>query len=168
MMIRLLKVIKKAIKILKLRFRKFALEFMEIACQIYMKNPISEFLYIFEVLVGSLYEDPEFTQIFIKAYEIISESTMNFLKGKDVKEESEFVEDFFGLLFRYAKYLPNVLLQSKSFEINFHLAELSLGLDQPNIEKTLFLFLERIFKLCNSNPRTDMERVKFRTLNKCL
>jgi len=141
------------------KFNEYVIEFLEIVCQIFMNNPLSELLYSLEVLVGCLGKDPNLSQIFTKAYEIISESTLNFMDKKDFKEHDELLEDFFGLLFRYTKYMPSVILSSRTLETNLKLAELSLGINQPNVEKTLFLFLEYIFKLCNANPRNDMEKV---------
>lgn len=132
---------------------------MELVCEIFPLHPLADFLYAIEVSASIFGKDEEMIPTLTKVYEYVSSATLNFINDKDMRDHDELLEDFFGMLFRYIKYLPQVVLYSNTLEINLHLAELAIGVDQPNIEKTLFLFLEVLFQMCSYNPKDDIEKV---------
>lgn len=151
---------KNCIKALSSRFKPYVVEYFEIICDIFVYNPLPPFLYALETSVSEFGKVPDMVPCLTKVYEYISSATLNFINGKNLQEHDQLLEDFFGMLFRYMKYLPSVFLSSQTLDINLHVAELVIGIEQPNVEKTLYLFLEYVFRLCAENPQNEIEKVR--------
>lgn len=94
-------------------------------------------------------------------YHYMCVSLFNFMKDKRIEDHAEIMEDFFGMLFRYVKYIPSVIFSSETLEINLQLAESTIGKKKlPDLTRALYFFLEIIFKNCNLNPQDDVEKVR--------
>lgn len=159
MIVKLCNVMKKCMRALSLKFKPYLLEYFDVICEIFVITPLPDLLYSIETSASVFGKVPELIQPLTKVYEFISSATLNYVSDKSIKEHNQLIEDFFGLLFRYTKYIPSVILSSKTLETNLYLADLVIGIDQPNVEKTLYLFLEYLFKLCSYNPQKDVEKV---------
>ena len=159
MLTRLCNVIKKCMRVLGIKFKPYAVDYFEVIQEVFTVTPLPDFLYSLETSVSVFGKVPEMIEPLKNMYEFISKQTLQLLDGNDIKEHNELCEDFFGLLFRYTKYIPSVILSSQTLDINLHLAEIMIGIEQPNVEKTLYMFLEYFFKLTSYNPQSDVERV---------
>jgi len=157
-LLRLCKIIKKVMRAIGIKFKVYLVEYFQYICEIFKINPFSEFLYSIETSVSIFGKLNEMTQPLTEIYNFISEATLNFLNQNKIEDQDRFLEDFFGILFRYAKYIPSVILSSKTLETNLKVTEMAIGIDQPEVEKTLFLFLEYFIKLCSKHPQTDVEK----------
>ena len=141
------------------KFRIYLIEYFEYVCEIFKVNPCSEFLYTIETSASVFGKVHEMIQPLTEIYNFISEATLSFLRENKLEDQNQFLEDFFGILFRYVKYIPSVILSSKTLETNLQVTEMAIGMGQPGVEKTLFLFLEYFVKLCSENPQNDVEKV---------
>ena len=140
-------------------FSPYAVECFEIIEKGFLILPVPEFLYILETSVSVLANVPEMTEPLMKTYELVSEQTLLILSKEDIEDRDELCEDFFGLMFRYTKYLPSVILSSKTLEESLQLAQTMIATDQLSVQKTLCLFLEYLFQLPRENPQNDVEKV---------
>jgi len=117
-------------------------------------------LYAVEVSASIFGKIPELIPTMSEIYHHMSVSLYNFMKDKKIEDHDELIEDFFGMLFRYVKYIPSVIFSSETLEINLELAQLSIGIKKhPELTKALYFFLEQLFKNCNINPQDDVETV---------
>ena len=144
-----------------IKFKPYLIEYFEYIYEIFKINPFSELLYSIETSASIFGKMNEMIQPLTEIYNFISEATLTCLNENKLADQNQFLEDFFGILFRYAKYIPSVILSSKTLQINLEVTEKAIGLEQPNVEKTLFLFLEYFIKLCSYNPQNDVEKVRF-------
>jgi len=155
---RLCKIMKKVMRAIGTKFKVYLIEYFQYICDIFKINPYSEFLYSIETSVSIFGKVNEMTQPLTDIYNFISEATLNFLNENKIDYRDRFLEDFFGILFRYVKYIPSVILSSKTLETNLKVTEMAIGMDQPEVEKTLFMFLEYFIKLCSYHAQTDVEK----------
>ncbi len=158
---RLCKIIKKTMRAIGVKFKIYVIEYFELVYELFKIYPMSELLYTIETSASVFGKMPEMIQPLTQIYNVISEATLTNLNENKLEDQNQFLEDFFGILFRYVKYIPSVILSSRTLEINLQVTEKAIGLEQPNVEKTLFLFLEYFMKLCSYNPSTDVEKVSF-------
>ena len=147
-----------------IKFKIYLVEYFEYIYEIFKINPLSEFLYSIETSASIFGKMNEMIQPLTEIYNFISEATLTNLQENKLEDQNQFLEDFFGILFRYVKYIPSVILSSRTLETNLQVTEMAIGMDQPNVEKTLFLFLEYFIKLCSYNPQNDVEKVRFEKL----
>lgn len=150
---------KKCMRALSLKFEPYLLEYFNVICEIFTRNPFPDLLYSIETSASVFGKVPNLIQPLTKVYEFISSATLDYVSDKNIKEHNQLIEDFFGMLFRYTKYIPSVILSSKTLDTNLYLADLIIGIDQPNVEKPLYLFLEYLFRLCSYNPQNEVEKV---------
>jgi len=146
-------------KAIGVRFKVYLVEYFEYIYEIFKINPSNELLYSVETSVSIFGKMNEMVQPLTEIYNFISEATLTFLEQNKLEDPNQFLSDFFGILFRYAKYIPSVILSSKTLETNLRVTEMAIGMEQPDVEKTLFLFLEYFVKLCSYNPQNDVEKV---------
>jgi len=152
-LIRLCKIMKKAIRIIETEFQAHYLnEFLEIASGILKQNPCGEVLYCVENSVsafGQTINIEKITEIYLTTSQRISSG----------EESEEFMEDFFGLLFRCAKHIPSIFATSFGV-LDRNLAILVENLETENFKlfKSLLYFLEQFLNLCSDNPQNDHEK----------
>jgi len=147
------RIIKKAIKILEVEFHAHYLnEFLEYSSRILKENPCAELLYTIEVSVGvfrKVINQEKITEIYLITSQRISSEN----------QPKQFLEDFFGFLFRCAKHIPSIFMSS--FEVlDRNFAVLVQNLDTHNLKifKSMLFFLDFFFKLCSENPQNDHEQ----------
>ena len=102
---------------------------------------------------------PEMTEPLTKIYELITEQTLQILSKEDINDHDELCEDFFGLMFRYTKFLPSVVVSSKTLEKSLQLAEATIRTDHLDAQKNICMFLDYLFRLVRENPENDVEKV---------
>ena len=138
-------------------FLPYAREYIEIIQKGFLILPLPGFLYALETSVSALSNVPEMIEPLAKTYELFSEQAVQLLNTENVQEADELREDFFGMIFRYTKYLPSVVLSSKTLEKILQFAETTIKSNQEL--GTLCMFLEHLFQLTRENPQNDVEKV---------
>ena len=93
----------------------------------------------------SKYQDYE--QYLKEMLEFMCEKTYNNITVPD--EHPDLVEDFFGMLTRYMRYLPSAVMTSRSLITNLKFAETTIGMNQADAAKCVYAFIEMLFKACS-------------------
>ena len=94
------------------------------------------------------YKYPEYRELLQQAFEKMCEITFQHLpKLKNFEEKPELTEDFFGMLIRYGRYTPQLMLMSNSWPTILELSLMGIGIDHKQAAKSLYAWLEVLCKL---------------------
>jgi hypothetical protein len=112
-------------------------------------------------MAGVFGKEPEARPTLIEAYEYMCQATYNYFSGNQkIEDNLEMVEDFFGMLFRYTKYIPEVNNSPQILETNLEFANLVIGIQHPEVNKALYLFIDYIMRRCYEQPLDEGEKVR--------
>lgn len=82
------------------------------------------------------------------------------------EDKGDLVDDFFGLLTRYMRFQPDILLSTNNLvkKIKLNLKEkqvqmsiIGIGIKEPEPAKAIYQFLEELFRACGK-PEPDMKK----------
>eukprot|EP00330_Aristerostoma_sp_ATCC50986_P010066 CAMPEP_0114601440 /NCGR_PEP_ID=MMETSP0125-20121206/24086_1 /TAXON_ID=485358 ORGANISM="Aristerostoma sp., Strain ATCC 50986" /NCGR_SAMPLE_ID=MMETSP0125 /ASSEMBLY_ACC=CAM_ASM_000245 /LENGTH=150 /DNA_ID=CAMNT_0001810725 /DNA_START=291 /DNA_END=743 /DNA_ORIENTATION=- len=136
----LCKVIKRGLKKIGIRFR----------------YPAAPYLYTIELCASTFGKCPDMLESLHDIYQFVCKSVYNYFESKNIDDNPEILEDFFGILFRYTKFIPDVLVVSETLEMNMKMALLVIGSNHKHLNKALYLFVERLFKNANADPQDQV------------
>lgn len=99
---------------LKKYFQPYVEEIFSVVVEGYRRDPKSSYVYVFEVLVTVYSDNPDFLPYISTLFEKISEITFGYMSSiEQVMELPRLGEDFFGLLTRILRLVPEVFFSSK-------------------------------------------------------
>lgn len=76
--------------------------------------------------------------------------TSNDLNTLDKMEDKpDLTEDFFGMLTRYLRYSPRILVNSDTLPLTLEMALLGIGINHLESAKSLYAYIEMLFIVCN-------------------
>lgn len=75
------------------------------------------------------------------------EKTYNYVQDPD--EDPDLIEDFFGMLTRYMRYMPSAVIESPTLLFNLRFAGMTIGMNQLDAAKCVISFIEMLFKCCS-------------------
>ena len=76
------------------------------------------------------------------------EKTYQHLKFAEVDNiDPDLLDDFFGLITRYLRYLPEAVLTSPTLEIQLKFGIKIIGVKTVNAAKSLYQFFEMLFRV---------------------
>ena len=142
-------------------FFKYIPEYTEIIINEYKVNPISTYLYAFEVLVTSFpdIKDNNIRIILNNNFNKLCQITFNSFKNEsDLNNLINLSEEFFGMLYRITKLSPGILLESEMMEyiINFSLNYMITS--QIQISKNIISFFDSLIYFQKLNCIKDLEK----------
>mmetsp|Transcript_9109 Transcript_9109/g.8027 ORF Transcript_9109/g.8027 Transcript_9109/m.8027 type:complete len:167 (+) Transcript_9109:297-797(+) len=152
----LCKVIKRGLKKIGIRFRQIAKEFFKIVILNFPEYPAAPYLYTIELCASTFGKCPDMLESLHDIYQFVCKSVYNYFESKNIDDNPEILEDFFGILFRYTKFIPDVLVVSETLEMNMKMALLVIGSNHKHLNKALYLFVERLFKNANADPQDQV------------
>ncbi len=145
---------------MRIRFQPYVKELFEIMCLNFKEYPHPAYLYVLECSAEIFSQVEDLQIIMSDAYHYVCEQTFEYFQDRALEQDVDLAEDFFGMLFRYTKYIPNVILSSKTLEYNLALAYEAIGIQKEiDLAKALYLFLEQVFRNCATNPKDQIEAV---------
>ena len=97
-----------------------------------------------------------------KLFHFLCTQTYQYYKQHKIEENLDLAEDYFGMLFRYTKYTPLIVVSSEILQINLELAQLCIGIKHLDVCKALYMFLEYIFRVCKLESENEFQRVRER------
>ncbi|CAD8086498.1 unnamed protein product [Paramecium sonneborni] len=122
---------------------------------VYRQIPITACIYIAEVSATVFYKYPEYRNILSEAFESLFNITFQHLPQLSSFEENpDLTEDLFGMLVRYGRYTPVLLLQSPALQTILQLTLMAIGLEHVNAAKTYYSWLEVAFKMLKPQDET--------------
>ncbi|CAD8068822.1 unnamed protein product [Paramecium primaurelia] len=122
---------------------------------VYRQMPITACIYIAEVSATVFYKYPEYRNILSEAFESLCNITFQHLPQLSSFEENpDLTEDLFGILVRYGRYTPVLLLQSPALQTILQLTLMAIGLKHVSAAKTFYSWLEVAFKMLK--PQDDV------------
>jgi transportin-3 len=94
--------------------------------------------------------------VLIEAFEMVCDITfMHLPKLSSFEENPDLTEDFFGMLLRYGRYSPQLLLQSKSLGTILQLTEIGIGVKHHHAAKAIYGWIEVLCKMQSSTKHPD-------------
>ena len=145
-------------------FGPFIEPYFKIVITNYDKNPVSTYLYTVENALTLFCKDTNYTKWLNDMFTLMVERTYKHLQDVDLKKvDHDLIDDFFGLITRYLRYLPGVVANSKSLEIQMKFGVSMIGIHSVSAEKSLYQFFEELFQYA-SEARDD--NLAIRTLLK--
>lgn len=94
------------------------------------------------------YDDPQYADWLRDAFNLMIEKTYQHLKFAEADTiDPDILDDFFGLITRYLRYLPEVVLTSATLEIQLKFGIKIIGVKTVNAAKSLYQFFEMLFKV---------------------
>lgn len=131
----------------------FPLEFLaalleEFFC-LYSALPVSSFVYAVEVIVTVFYPYPAYEKLVCDAFARVCHLTFAHLQHlHSLQDSPELGEDFFGLLARYCRYAPTIIVSyacSDPRVVQLTLA--AIGVEHKDVAKSLYCWVEALCKL---------------------
>lgn len=156
------KVIRLTKHIWRCSFDSFPVEFLtevfRVFIKMYQEVPISSFVYAAEVGSTVFYKYPAYRELLQQAFEKICEITFQHLpKFADLEEYPELTEDFFGVLVRYGRYTPDLLVKSENLKSTIlELSMMAIGIEHKLVAKSLYAWLEVLCKLLWKNVQDQV------------
>lgn len=133
-------------------FAQFVERYFTIMIENYKKKPVSTYLYSVENALTLFYADPKYREWLRTMFNGMIEQTYLHLQNADVnKIDPDLLDDFFGLITRYLRYMPDVVLQSPTLETQLKFGIKIIGVKTTNAAKSLYQFLEMLFKVAGAN-----------------
>lgn len=112
----------------------------------YRKYPVSSYVYLVEVLVTVFSTAPEFMNPITLLFENTVEITFYHLgKLKDIEDNAGLADDFFGMLSRFVRFMPQIINNCKHFDRLLKLTEIACELEQSGLAKTFYAFMEDLY-----------------------
>ncbi|CAD8091723.1 unnamed protein product [Paramecium sonneborni] len=122
---------------------------------VYRQMPITACIYIAEVSATVFYKYPEYRNILLEAFESLCNITFQHLPQLSSFEENpDLTEDLFGMLVRYGRYTPVLLMQSSALQTILQLTLMAIGLEHVGAAKTFYSWLEVALKILKPQDET--------------
>ncbi|CAD8068177.1 unnamed protein product [Paramecium primaurelia] len=113
---------------------------------VYRQVPITACIYVAEVSATVFYKYPEYRNLLSDAFENLCNITFQHLPQLSSFEENpDLTEDLFGMLVRYGRYTPVLLLQSSALQTILQLTLMAIGLEHVSAAKVFYSWLEVTF-----------------------
>ena len=77
----------------------------------------------------------------------------------ETSKNLDLLEDFFGMLFRFTKYTPQIVFNESTINTNLELANVTFGAKKSEVRRSLYLFIDACVKYCYQNPEKVYEKV---------
>lgn len=147
-------------KVLNFKFREYIIPYFNVITANFKDYPNAAYLYAVEISTSLFHRDTELVPYLIEIYNFMCKCCFDFFECHNKEENIDIMEDLFGMLFRFAKYIPQAIVSSDTLDINLELAERAIGIKEHDLAKALYLFLEYLCKLCTLYPEDEIEQVE--------
>lgn len=88
----------------------------------------------------------------LEAFEMTCDLTfMHLPQLESFEANPDLTEDFFGMLQRYGKYTPQLLLASKSLDSILKLTNIGIGVQHHHAAKSIYGWMEVLTKFLSKN-----------------
>lgn len=130
-------------------FGPFMEPYFKIMTENYQKKPVSTYLYSVEVALTIFYRTPEYQSWLENIFNMMNQQTCIYLKDKNIhKIDPDLLDDFFGLIVRYLRYMPEVVLNCPTLKLMLEQGTALIGIQTVHAAKALYQFFEEVFKVC--------------------
>ena len=142
----LTQILKNFMRAIRSEFKKYLQDYMNLILEGYKTDPISSYLYAFEVIATVFLDDYSVEPwLMIMFKELCLQTFNNYLtSSEDFENNPTLSEDFFGLLFRMIRLTPRVVLDSELFENLILVALQNIGISHPECANNLISFLSKV------------------------
>lgn len=127
-------------------FTQYLEDYMKLVLEGYRINPISSFIYAFEVVASVFVNDPSIEPMFRIMLKELCLQTLNFYLTtvEDYENNPNLTEDFFGLLFRLIRLNPNIIIDFDLLEVIVNICITNIGLTHIESSKNIIYFLDKL------------------------
>lgn len=107
----------------------------------------------------TLYKHVKYHEWLNNVFNHMINQTYTQIQNEEInKIDPDLLDDFFGLITRYFRYLPEVVLRSPSLETQLKLGVKTIGVTTSNAARALYQFHEEVFmQLDPSNQNKNIE-----------
>jgi len=144
--------------------KKYLEEYLTIILEGYKINPISSYIYAFEVVATVFASDPSVENILKIMLKELYLQTFNFYLtcAKDFEENILLTEDFFGLIYRLIRLNPVLILDFELFENIIYVSIENIGISHPESAKNIIYLLDKIITFHEIPKMKNMEEKNLR------
>ncbi len=127
-------------------FKKYLQDYLTLILEGYKINPISSYIYAFEVIATVFVNDSSVEDLLKLMLKELCLQTFNFYltTPEDFENNVHLTEDFFGLLYRIMRLNPQIILDFELFENIIYVCIENMGISHPDSAKNLIYLLDKI------------------------
>lgn len=127
-------------------FKKYLEDYLTLVLEGYKINPISSYIYAFEVIATVFVNDSSVEEILKLMLKELCMQTFNFYltTPEDFENNLHLTEDFFGLLYRIMRLNPLIILDFELFENIIYVAIQNIGISHPDSARNIIYLLDKI------------------------
>lgn len=123
-------------------FQSYIEDIYNVVIESYTKYAKSSYVYMLEVLVTVYYDNPNFLPYIENLFDKIIQITFTYLTSLDkIMELPKLAEDFFGLLSRILRFIPQVFFSSKHIKTLLDFIIQSCGIQDGEIARIFYNLL---------------------------
>ena len=112
----------------------------------YKTYPLGSYVYLVEVFVTVFNGIPELSQAIKLLFENTCEITFTHLsKLQKIDSNIELAEDFFGMLSRFLRFMPQTINNCKHFPQMLELMVMTVGVENPELARVFYSFVEDLY-----------------------
>lgn len=144
------KLVRRVMECLKHHFSTFLERYFTVITKNYERYPLATYLYSVENALTIYYTQEGFSQMLAQLYAHMIMKTQKHLKSADPKKEDpDLIDDFFGLITRYLRRLPQVVVacEPEVAEGQFQVAIQTIGITMEGPVKALYQYFDEVFCL---------------------
>jgi hypothetical protein len=132
-------------------FKKYLEDYLTLILEGYKINPISSYIYAFEVIATVFVNDSSVEDLLKIMLKELCLQTFNFYltTSEDFENNIHLTEDFFGLLYRIMRLNPLIILDFELFENIIYVSIQNMGISHPDSAKNLIYLLDKIITFHN-------------------
>ena len=83
-------------------------------------------------------KEPDYDKPLRTIFDFMCEKTYNHITNPD--DEPDLIEDFFGMLTRYMRYMPSAVVESSTLITNLKFASMIIGIEQLDAARCVISF----------------------------
>ena len=127
-------------------FKKYLEDYLNLILEGYKINPISSYIYAFEVVATVFANDSSVEGVLkIMLKELCLQTFNHYLTTPEEFENNiHLTEDFFGLLYRLIRLNPLIILDFELFENIIYISIENIGISHPDSAKNIIYLLDKI------------------------
>lgn len=147
------KLVRKVMDCLKHLFGQLFERYFTVITRNYERYPLATYLYSVENALTIYYNQEGFSQMLAQLYAHMIMKTQKHLKSADPKKQDpDLIDDFFGLITRYLRRLPAVVVacEPEVAESQFEVAIQAIGITMEGPVKALYQYFDEVFCLFDS------------------